>query len=581
MKSLKLTLISTVGIFLLTNCSSGSGGDGKSPTGKSDTTLSTEDLGYNPHERWPEKGEFSYNFSYTFNGVKCEANKSFNSQADYCLGLQDQSLNSNCALEMRESTYKSNCGDDFQEINFKNYFWQSGYDTHLQKNCETGNPRETVFKTEKHYCEFLKDENAHKNCFWQSRKEKFQSRGCQGNFSAMPSSAQPSPSPNPQPAPSPSPTPTPSQPEDLVAIVQELRAQGFILKVNWKAIRQVSWHPRPGEPSINQKMQLFWSELAANKNHILKRKNEIKEIEVSIYTQHSFNHGGALILDFETKQGELKEYFPLLDQALSTSRELGIVFEFIHSGNAEDTTSYLPLRQILKLVQQHKVNLHNSKGMIKKIDTESYSSYNANDRSLTLDRKQLASEFAKYIQLLKPLAPVFLWSDTNNIQLDLNSDFDLEKNRDKVYTAFALLESALKELNQIAQAGMIKELSLWFSQSKPAYYNSLKKLTLGIVEANKVEVKNTLQGLARVAHLSQELQKPIELGSYNLDESFFTELNMLEALWPKIKAKATKISVIHLGGYTSTYYKSTQELIIGYKSTLEETAKVVAEIARN
>ena len=138
------------------------------------------ELGYDPAQRWPEQGEFTYNHKYSFNGNSCETGKqTFGNRAEYCMGLQDQKLNSNCALPLRRSTYKAQCGDDFQELNFTGEFYKSGFDSHIQEQCSTGDERIT-FRNLKHYCDFLKDEAIHKNCFWTDRSKHFRAKECKG-----------------------------------------------------------------------------------------------------------------------------------------------------------------------------------------------------------------------------------------------------------------------------------------------------------------------------------------------------------------------------------------------------------------
>jgi len=84
--------------------------------------LNQDDLGYSPGQRWDDTGNYSYNYSLTINGVNCKTNQVFKNKADYCMGLQDQALNKDCALELRKRSYANDCGDDFQEVNFKNKF---------------------------------------------------------------------------------------------------------------------------------------------------------------------------------------------------------------------------------------------------------------------------------------------------------------------------------------------------------------------------------------------------------------------------------------------------------------------------
>jgi|GEM_PF-4326151 len=156
--------------------------NGNEPT----TKLTAQDLGYDPVARWSERGDYSYNIKLTQNGLTCQTEQKFGNKADYCLGLQSQDRNNGCALSLRMQKYNNECGNDFQEIEFRNYFWRSGYDPQLKVRCETGRAEELPFKTLKHLCRFLKDEKLHKNCFWSDRLGNFRNLGCLEDFSPEP-----------------------------------------------------------------------------------------------------------------------------------------------------------------------------------------------------------------------------------------------------------------------------------------------------------------------------------------------------------------------------------------------------------
>lgn len=62
MKKVKYLLVSIIAAFMM-GCSSGGGGGGSdSPQSPAEN----KDVGYNPNDRWPEKGDYSYNYEYSY-----------------------------------------------------------------------------------------------------------------------------------------------------------------------------------------------------------------------------------------------------------------------------------------------------------------------------------------------------------------------------------------------------------------------------------------------------------------------------------------------------------------------------------
>jgi hypothetical protein len=569
-------------LFVLFNfiagCGSSSNDSKPSTTNTADsTTNNNEDLGYNPFERWTEKGDYSYNLDYTFNGANCKTSKAFQAKAEYCLGLQNQALNSDCALPLRQNIYKNECGQDFQEINFKNDFWKSGFDTHLQKRCETAQPQSDLFSTNKQYCEFLKDEVLHKSCFWSARLDKFQSRKCSEAFSQEPPLVPPSVSPQPTEPPVVT-NPPVQQPDPLdeIAIVQELKAQGIEVNVDWQSIQQFSSHPLPGDLPLNEQMKILWRELESNKLNLLTRKDRINHIEVTVYTNYrQYKDDRFLYLDYETKPGQFAEYFSLFDQILRYSDQLKIDFDMIHSGYKRDSASYLPLRQMLSALEKNIISLRAMKGTFKSIKTNSYSAYFSNSQVLTLQRDKIEDELLRFINLLKPIAPVLVWAEKNAVEI--KTEFDITKETKKIYEAFNVIQKAIPSLDQMIQAQMLNEIHLWFITSDQSYSSRQKSLTLALDEFNQLQVAKILKTLGQQALRSLEIQRPIELSLTNLDENYLKSYANLEAVWVKVIGKSASIKKITLG-YASAYYQSLQELTIGYQTTLSDTEKLIATI---
>ena len=281
--NLIITLIATT---VLISCSGSSGDDSKTTN-----AVQPSELGYNPSQRWPEQGSYSYNFKYNYNGLECVTQKSFTNKANYCIGLQDTKLNDSCAKSLRQSDYEYYCGNDFQEMNIPAGFKVSGFDQRLKKQCVTGDAGKDYFPLVIQYCQFLKNETLHSNCHWDSRYEKFKQLKCEGNFSVEPVAIPTNPAPPSEPIvgqPE-----NPAEPQlpgaddlDQIGIVHELRALGIDVEVNWQAIRQDNQYS-PGGITLEKKMQQFWVELASIKDEIIKRKSLINKIHVTSYTTYS------------------------------------------------------------------------------------------------------------------------------------------------------------------------------------------------------------------------------------------------------------------------------------------------------
>jgi hypothetical protein len=59
-------------------------------------------------------GTQSLSYNLTENGCQTQEHD-FSSQTDYCNGLESDSLNNYCALDLRKSLYQTDCGSNFQE----------------------------------------------------------------------------------------------------------------------------------------------------------------------------------------------------------------------------------------------------------------------------------------------------------------------------------------------------------------------------------------------------------------------------------------------------------------------------------
>ncbi len=557
----------------------GGGSAGSAGAGDNVGEFGAADLGYEPVSRWPGQGQYSYDFDYTYNGARCVAKQDFNSEAKYCLGLQDQTLNQSCALSLRKDSYESECGKDFQEINFQKSFWLSGYDSRLQKSCETGRPASFTFRTAKKFCQFLKDESLHKGCMWDKRFQEFQTFGCGDGFSTAPVAKSPeegSTPPQPPQPPQPPPPTTPADPLDHIAVVRNLRAQGIEVEVNWSALRDSDRHRFPGEPTVEARLQTMWQEIAKNERAFIARKDSISKIQVTIYTNYRrFGDVKQSSIDFETGPGDLEQYFPLFDKQLKYSRELGMNFSFIHSGYATDAAPYRPLREVLDVIESRWADVQAIKGTVAELHIDSYAAYFSTSKTLTLSRSKTPEDFKRYLQLLKPLGPFYSWAEKNDVSIE--SDFNLEQDSDKIRPAFEFLQNNLDSLSLAVRAGLLKKLKLYFTDGDSNHFSSSQTLILAVGPNSRAFLGACLKNFGKMAKMSLDLGAPISNRNSELKEDFNRAVSLAEMVWPKVMAKANKIKSVTFF-YTSSYYPSSQSLTIGASSSLKETEDVIAKI---
>ena len=567
-------------IHFITACSGSSSGngDGNKPGGGTggNNKLETE-LGYDSKQRWPETGDFSYSLNFTENGSEvCKENKRFDTKSEYCLTLQDQQKNQSCSLSYRKSTYLGNCGSDFQEINITQVFVKIGYDTYLNKQCRTGqlNQGEVLFTT-KNYCDFLKDETRHSSCFWKDRFLVFDSLNCQGNFSQKPTAGNsptpPSP-PNSNPSPNPGPSPSPTDPIENIAVVKYLRSQGISVDVSWDAIHDQP--PLPGEISNAKKLELFWAMLDQNRQELVNRKKNISGIKISTYTTyHSYPeiNKKILYLDFVTKQNDLTLYFPLFDKLLDLTLPLDLKVSMIHSTYGDDT--YRPLKNAMSALEKNFDSLTKMKGIIKEITSESYSSYSAYRKTLSVNSTDFNNEFDRYIQLLLPLSDFYGW--VLNKKINFVTNYDIDNNTQQVYSAFALLKANKQNLEYFILNNDLQKLEFTIEgYSTINFDKSSKQLSIRYFENDNPKLNAALGSLGKISKISIDLKVPIDFAYIDILNDLTPAVNIVESLTSKIKTKISKIKNIMLEA-DSHYYDSNQTLVIGYKTPIAETEKII------
>ena len=64
-----------------------------------------------------EDTSLTYHYQETVNGASCDTGiRTFSSVAELCVGLQNRTLNSSCAVGERQQLYRQKCSGSFTEI---------------------------------------------------------------------------------------------------------------------------------------------------------------------------------------------------------------------------------------------------------------------------------------------------------------------------------------------------------------------------------------------------------------------------------------------------------------------------------
>ena len=583
---IQIMFVVILSILLLSGCGSDSGSGSKGGNNPNKPKLN-EKLGYNPDDRWPEQGNYSYSFSSSINGVKCETEKSFKSQAAYCMGLQDAKLNDSCALSARKSSYQYDCGNDFQQINIPSGFFVSGYDSDLQMRCDTAQSSKDVFETEKDLCEFLKDESQHKNCFWERRLEEFQKWNCKGDFSEEPAViVNPTPTPNPN---SPQPTPTPVQ-EPIenrwlkLPIVSELNSHGIEVEVDFQALSD----PRIGSGYFVtiSSLDVFFSFIEKYKAQIIQRKKHIQIISPGILSSYQKsildNKKVELSIDLELNEQEFVEVFSYLDQLILAKNQTNVLYSghwgFI-SQHSSFRNSFEDIQVALQFMNNNKDKLKEISSIVKVIEYGTYANFSMSENKLEFEFKKPQQGFDKFYPLLKPMVPFFDWVQAQNVEID----FGLMVDSDHliINSAFKNLNAQIQNIELMRQAGFFKVVK--FEEyvdkvritSREDFYVSMSASSQD--QNLQAQVLQALGDLGKLKVVSNSSIQ-IDLGYEEFDQPKLNSLIALVSRWSSVHSKSNQILEIEFDGYATAYDSNRKTLRIANNATSADIQKALSEI---
>lgn len=540
------------------SCSSGSGdskptGNGSSPSG--DTGMTTEQA----KQRWPGNG--SYSTSFSDNG--CKDTYDYNNQADYCMALTD-SEKSKCAgnLTGRKMAYQESCGDDFEPRNIGGYRI-SGYDSHLKKQCEIGT--EERFATIKKLCEFTKNEDLHKGCFWKERKFYFVSNKCSGDFS-------PEPAAGAEPVATPSPTPIkipPPAPDELKVVTEKFAAVGIEVKIQPDRLGAYF----PGQLSFKEKLKKFAPVLDNAFQAIVFRKQYISDITLAEFTAYDLPHK-SLDLDVGLSKDALAVYFGLLDRRISLEESTGVEIDYglesISADRKQDP--FEVFKQQLEFFISKKQSVKSMSPLIKKIEITSTNFFSPFQNTLSFTEDSYSTQFNNQISTIKSLALLV----QDGIQFEGYNDFTTDFESVSAFARWATSNrTKLNELKKI-YGGLEIEIRKSADSSTVSFYPASKSLSV-YVSGAQFNVLG-LNSLMKITSTMVQLGIAVDISQNELNAEFTKCAQLFQNAAAKIATLKKYIKKIDFTSGKSDYYEGLESLSIGSESTNSEIDKLLSEV---
>lgn len=543
-------------------CSNSDSGGGKGPAPQDPNNPSK----LTPEQRWPEAGDFRYHLKPSVNEQRCEAGPfNFPKKFEYCLALQDEQKNDDCAVALRAATYKNNCGDDFEPKNIP-AFVSYGWDSRLNRNCTTANPKVQRIPSFKDHCDFLKKESAHEGCHWRARGEAFKKWKCSGDFSAAPVVTLPTPTPPPPPSPTPSPTPGPEPtPEDLrPQIVKDLAAAGIEVEVDHNVPHL------PGE-DFRMKLPLFWQALNTYKAELIARKNVISRIVVTIYSEFD-SQRKELTLDVEIGN-VLGQYLRALDRRLELERKLGLVLDFgIELTAPNDLPNFL---QMLTDFEKLQIEIKKLSPMVEKIRLYSYTAFWMEDRRLELKKDNWKDDFLR----LHPILQDMNWI-TNSLapkQITYAGDPDFFQDLPRAARVVQDLKAEGKALLALARQSAIQQISLTPFTDQNSLHSRDGLLRVASQDPGLSQIRNSVKAFSQFVEACAELKVSHEINWESTDANTQEAVRRIESKMNLLRSKIGKVSEIEISSYTE-FFPSQKKLVVSGTGPIEELNQAIAKI---
>lgn len=564
MASLRLIAIAFISVLTLSlmGCSSdSSNGGGNGNNGK-----------LSPSERWPDTGDFRYNFNENVNGSSCRASDFFYRKADYCIALTNREKNNNCALEARRRTYNTNCGNDFEETNIKGKDW-FGYDNRVKESCSTPHVFDN-FPTLTAYCDFLKDESQHEYCHWDGRRNEFYRNNCAGAFSPEPGQPVTSPTPvekvTPTPAPTATPVPTPT-PDNRPQVARDLEAAGIKIEIDYN--NQIP--NNPGEPDFRDSVVQFWKVLENVKGALISRRQFFNEIIVTRYATYD-SELRYITLSVNFTEGELLGYLDLVDRRLALQMQLGMPIDLgveVHSHTPGDKLK--DLRETLETLESFTPELKKVKNSMRELKLTDHFYYSFYNRSMTVKKLNLIPDLTKAIKLLQPMNEFFAFTDAQKLEVNFPiGSTDLEIDGPAMTGVMKTLLSSKNTLLRLISLKKLKEISLTKMALETNYYDSLGNLSPATAGPQFEALPDTIDAIATTYVLVKDLGATFSTGVYKVGPNYVKATKRFDKYFNKIKMKKS-VKSISYSDKSEMYYSS---LVIGANDNDADFEKVLAKI---
>jgi hypothetical protein len=511
-------------------------------------------------ERWPQSGTLGYKLGT----ADCGDTQTFSRKADYCTTLQNHSSNHTCTLDARRSLYQADCGGDFEETSIQAKTWAS-YDSRLERECSTAPAGLLFFERQSQACAFLKNENVHRGCLWDARRDEFRALECQGGFSPAPLVAVPAPTPLATPAPLPAIDRRPQ-------VARDLEAGGIIVEAQ-SDIDVDPLHP------FDNRLAKFWPVLEEVKAELLARRERIAVLKLSEYVSYdAVTKTLHLTVDF--RRDELAAYFQLFDRRTKWEKQTGIGLDLgVEIYGFEPDKSKL-VRERIAFLEKNQAGLAGLKGALRVIRLDTASSYSFDARKLTVKY----SDYQRAIEsALKPLAKakaLFAFADTHDLLVD--GDYSLEESDDPVFAdrsseLESFLGQVLKEtraLGQLTDLGVIERLKLSSGKAATQLFGLSQTLALATVGENLLVLSPVLRALAGQYGSAQELRLNVK-ASLPLDKNYVVAEERLQARLTQIRTRSARLKRVELGTVSS--YRAGV-LVIGYQGSMAELDSAILAI---
>lgn len=562
-----LTVSLTVSGLLLSACSKQTDEPAPSPGGvvTPETTQS-----YDPEKRWPETGNYQFEFSESKPGLVCSTGSFvFTKKSEYCLALQNRELVKGCGLESRKDLYLKDCGSDFSESNLSAIVY-AGFDPSSGISCET-KPLEKADNLDV-LCDHLQNESLHSYCHWDARKIEFQVLGCQGVFSVRPEQSETN-TPDPivdvpgDGSAAPNEEALESSKKIKLSQIQSSLGQSGI-NFNESAGLRCRTALSPERRLIYLQKVVEYLDIVAGKVDQLQSSRE-SLTEVSIGCSDLFDpESKKLVLDPFKDADHFDMVMISIKRVVSFQKKSGIKLDVSINPNVVEA--------YVGQLEQRISALQDLNSLVTKISFASSSGMYLRDGQLYLQLDNILPELDRLYAGLKDLASFARL--TKSLGLQLRTDLSQVQNSSlRDLRALAqTLNSERTALQKFIGKGWIKNLSI--QETGSGIEVSLGDgLSIALGPDSDTQVYGFLRSLEKADKLEKILGVRILLRPGNYSEDFPKFLDLLESNQADLIAKQALIKNVSMA-FRSFYDKTNKSLALSSKDSRESISRLIKSI---